>query len=1037
MMTMQHDWENQAITNINRLPARTLLVPFADEATAFLGDKTLSPWYKTLDGAWKFGYFPSPLSVPQDFMKEDADLCEWEELIVPSNWQMEGYGHPHYTNVQYPIPLDPPNVPNAENPTGCYVRTFDIPRDWDGRRIVLTVRGADSFFYVWVNGEKVGMSKGSRIVSEFDITSQVRPGENLIAFEVIQWSDGSYLEDQDMWWLSGIFREVSLMALPKTAIWDVRSVAGLDKSFRNGLLETEVFLNNSAAKAIGGSVEAALFGPDGAPVGKPVAATVALKSRKDDSVTLRFPSVKNVLAWTAETPALYTLVLSLKVAGKTVQACSLKVGFRNVEIKNGNLLVNGKAIMVRGVNRHEFHTDLGRALTQDAILEDLLLMKRYNINAIRTSHYSNMPEFYDLCDKYGFYVCAESDLETHGFTYNPGQNPTDWPDWEKAIVERGTRNVLSFRNHASIIYWSLGNESSWAINLKKEFDAMRAIDPTRPIHYEGDHETEKSDIHSRMYPAPDVWKEWTDAHPTKPAIMCEYGHAMGNGPGGLEDYMQLFFREHNMQGGFIWEWCDHGIRTLSKDNHEYFAFGGDFGDVPNDANFIADGLCFPDKTPTPGLTEYKKVIAPVRCAAKNIAKGVIAVTNHYDFLDLSHLSCVWSLSENGQPIQSGSLSLPKILPGETKNITVPFRKPAYLRPNAEYFLNLEFQLAQDTIWARCGHEIAWAQFPVPYQVPQVPRFLPEHEFTVDYDDTLIQVAVNDTILQFDRIQGTLSSLERNGLPLIQQGPRLDIWRAPTDNDGGILRPSWGNRVIGKWYNARYHEMRHLVRSVQLLPDSDNTVKVLVTSRVTPNNYTWGFDMQYLYEIARDGSVELTVSGKLDRGVVEELPYLPRLGVSLKVPDCLENVSWFGLGPGEAYVDSCTAQRVGLFQTNVAGLFTNYTRPQENGNRHLVRRMAICDVHGLGLLVAGTPTFDFSARHCTDEQLTKADHPHELELDDDITLHLDLAQAGIGSNSCGPFLDQKYWLNPADFSYTLKLRGIAPGELNESSFFTLL
>ena len=607
-----NDWENQNLTSINKQPYRAFTVPFETKADALLGEAAFSRLYKLLNGPWKFAYFNAPSEVPEDFFREDFDCCEWDDIMVPSNWQMKGYGNPHYTNAIYPFPVNPPFVP-SENPTGCYIREFEISDDWAEQRILLKFDGVDSFYYVWVNGQLAGMSKGSRNASEFDITDIAQIGVNRIAVQVLQWSDGTYLEDQDMWWLSGIFRNVSISAVPQQDIYDIFAKAQLDSAYRNGKLEVEAEIVNSdtaAARAL--TAEAELFDSCGNPVfKKPLTAPIA-KIDPAKSSKIKFSAeVKNVSAWTAETPELYTLVLTLKNKAGVIEYKSLKVGFRTVEIKKGNLLVNGVPVMFRGVNRHEFDTDLGRAITLDVIESDLLLLKQHNVNAIRTCHYPDAPAFYDLCDKYGFYLICEADLETHGFGYEEGKNPTMWPEWEKPCVDRMQAMVESYKNHASVILWSLGNEAGYGINHKKMAEYTRSRDLTRPIHYERDLEAETADVVSRMYAfsyrvktpegkladsCVEIAKKYCKGK--KPFIFCEYAHAMGNGPGGLEDYWQIFYSHKEMQGGFIWEFCDHGIRTQDEHGHEYFAYGGDFGDEPNDGNFVADGAsAFFQETP--------------------------------------------------------------------------------------------------------------------------------------------------------------------------------------------------------------------------------------------------------------------------------------------------------------------------------------------------------------------------------------------------------------------------------------------------------
>ena len=1040
---MKNDWENQTVTNFRRLEARTLLTPFADKTSALRGEKSLSPYRKSLNGAWKFQLFPDVKSVQEDFFLETADLSDWDDIVVPSMWQMEGYGTPHYTNSQYPFPIDPPYVP-VENPTGCYVRDFEIPENWDGRRIILTFRGVDSFFYVWVNGQKAGMSKGSRIVSEFDITPFVSKGTNVIAVQVMKWSDATYLEDQEMWWLSGIFREVSLTAEGTVSVYDAITNAALEKDFSTGKLSVRAVICNTGAAVKGWSAAAELFDQAGEPVlSEGITQTFQLKKEGETELLFQFPALKKIKTWTAETPNLYTLLITLYNAKKQIQEVrSLKLGFRNVEIKNGNILINGKKVMFYGVNRHEFHTDLGRAVTFDSMVEDLLQMKRHNINAIRTSHYTNHPDFYDLCDKYGFYVIAEADLETHGFLYGENLNPIMWKEWEKPVTERGIRMVKSFRNHASIFCWSMGNEAAWGCNTMKMMKEIRKIDKSRPLHYERDTEMESADIFSQMYPTPDAWAENAKPYAGKyPAILCEYAHAMGNGPGGLQEYFDTFEENNNMQGGFIWEWCDHGIRTWNEDGQEYFAYGGDFGEYPHDGNFVADGLVFPDKTPSPGLIEYKKVIEPVKVSPGNLKKGEIKIKNYYDFLPLDHLICIWSLSENGSPIQSGFLPLPEIKARTEKTVKVPFSLPKHLKPGAEYFLNLTFQLAQDTIWARCGHEIAWGQLQIAAATP-VPSAGVTDQIFAEEDDSIIQIRANETLYQFDKSYGTLHAWERNNVPLIQEGPKLNFWRACTDNDKH-LRP--------KWEKAGYDHMMSRTESVKLLKGKGAPVVQILARIAPPGHHRWGINAEYRYEFSADGSFALTVSGTFQKEYyqpgkqndvnlytgTDELPPLPRIGLTMRLPGEFSNAAWFGPGPGEAYSDTCSAQRVGYYKMPIDAMFTNYVFPQENGNRHDVRRMALYDVKMCGILVAGVPRLDFSAKHCTDQALDQAKHPHEIEPDHAVTLNLDWKQSGIGSGSCGPLPAEQYLIPAEDFSFTMKFRGFSPDEFNDESFFTLI
>ena len=1034
-----NDWENQTLTSINKQPYRAYTVPFETQADALLGEAALSRFYKLLNGPWKFAYFNAPSEVPEDFFREDFDCCEWDDIMVPSNWQMKGYGNPHYTNKIYPFPVNPPFVP-SENPTGCYIREFEINDDWAEQRILLKFDGVDSFYYVWVNGQLAGMSKGSRNASEFDITDIAQIGINRIAVQVLQWCDGTYLEDQDMWWLSGIFRNVSISAVPQQDIYDIFAKAQLDSAYRNGKLEVEAEIVNSdtaAARAL--TAEAELFDSCGNPVfKKPLTAPIA-KIDPAKSSKIKFSAeVKNVSAWTAETPELYTLVLSLKNKSGVIEYKSLKVGFRTVEIKKGNLLVNGVPVMFRGVNRHEFDTDLGRALTMNVIESDLLLLKQHNVNAIRTCHYPDAPAFYDLCDKYGFYLICEADLETHGFGYEEGKNPTMWPEWEKPCVDRMQAMVESYKNHASVILWSLGNEAGYGINHKKMAEYTRSRDLTRPIHYERDQEAETADVVSRMYSfsyrfkTPDgkladscveIAKKYCKGK--KPFIFCEYAHAMGNGPGGLEDYWQIFFSHKEMQGGFIWEFCDHGIRTQDEHGHEYFAYGGDFGDEPNDGNFVADGLVFPDKTPSPGMIEAKKVYAPVRFAAKDLKKGIVTVASHYDFISLEHLNVTWSVSENGVPVQSGSLMPLDIPARSSRDVKIPFVFPKNPKAGAEYFLNLTFLLGRDTPWARSGHEIAWAQFALPVKSAAVKNTAKAKPFDVDMDEDAqaFYAGAGEALITVSKTTGLITGWTLDGLPLTERGPRFNLFRAPTDND---------NRQIWKeWQIARYHQLQHSLLSIKADPDR-KTVKVI--SRVAPPVLKTGILCESVYTFLPDGGFTLEINGK-PQG---EMPFFPRLGFQMFLPEEMDRAQWFGLGPGESYQDTKEAQRVGLFKAGIDALYTPYLMPQEDGNRSEVRRAAFYDLHMAGFAVSGLNTlFNFSMHRFTPEAAWKAKHPHEIEYAENICLNLDWKQSGIGSGSCGEPLNPKYRIPAEPFAFGLRFRPFRPGELNDTTFFTLL
>jgi beta-galactosidase/beta-glucuronidase len=1034
------DWENPAITGIHRVPPRAELLPFADEAGAARGTRAASPYFHLLNGAWRFRYYPAPAFIDAGFAQPDFDDSGWDELPVPSCWQMHGYGRPHYTNVMYPFPVDPPYVP-TENPTGCYRRVFTVPSGWQGRRIHIHFRGVDSAFYVWINGQPVGFSKGSRLPAEFDITDAVRPGRNVLAVEVLQWSDGTYLEDQDMWWLSGIFRDVYLVAPSQVGLFDIFVKTDLDTQYKDAEIRAEATVRNAGHAAANGSLACALLDADGkAVLNAPAKAPFDVQAGQSINLTVK-AAVRNPRKWTAETPYLYTLVLTLRdEAGNIVDASSVRVGFRKVEIKDGCILVNGRHIIFRGVNRHDTDPDTGRAVSYEAMRRDVLLMKRHNINAVRTSHYPNDPRFYDLCDEYGLYLIAETDVETHGFGYE--DNISMDPRWQAAFLDRMQRMVEAYKNHPSILIWSLGNESGFGCNHEAMTAWTRQRDNTRLIHYERDTEDKIVDVVSRMYATPQSLVDLANKYENKrPVILCEYAHAMGNGPGVFKEYWDVFLSNPHVQGGFVWEWADHGIRIREEDGREWFAYGGDFGDEPNDGNFVCDGLVFPDRTPSPGLIEYKKYCEPVAVEAVDVTQGLVSVTNRYDFVSLEHLAIHWNLLEDGRPIQGGQLALPDAAPRQSVQLKVPVAPPADAE-GKEYFLNLRFILKADTPWAEAGHEVAFAQvavcqrtgsgFRVPgsggwertgcgFGVPGsrdaaiqcgVPLQVTEEELSV-------AISGQDFRLVFDRIYGVISEWTYQGIRLLAAGPRLNLWRAPIDND------RFGAQSFEKiWRQARLDALQHRTIACQVRHKGDSKVVVGVRSRVAPPVLRSGWLCDYEYEIHSTGDVVLTVSGQ-PQG---QWPHLPRIGLQMRLPGEFENVAWYGRGPGESYIDSKQANPVGRYEKKVRDLYTPYVYPQENGNREEVRWVALMNERGVGLYARGLPLLNFSAHYFTTQDLDKARHTNELSPRDQITLNLDYRQCGLGSGSCGPQTFEPYRIQPEPFRFAMRLRAFTVDQI---------
>ena len=1019
---MLNDIENPLLLHRFRLPARAYFFPYADEISAMTFEREKSTRVKLLSGKWKFWYSSSPVKAPEGFESSRFDDSGWDSIDVPSNWQMKGYGKPHYTNVRYPFPVNPPHVP-TENPTGSYRKTFEIAKDWKGMRLTLRFEGVDSAFHVWVNGKFAGFSKGSRLPSEFDITGAVGPGKNTVAVRVYQWSDGSYMEDQDMWWLSGIFRDVMIIASPEKKITDIKATPGLDAEYRNGELAVAVKLENFGPLEAC-RLETFLYDKDGSPAATDCREVNLAKGISEAKFRLE---VNEPEKWTAETPNLYSLIVKLKdKVGSLFEVVPVRTGFKKVEIKKELFLVNGAPIKVKGMNRHESHPELGRAIPFSAMEEDIILMKRHNINTVRTSHYPNDPRWYDLCEKYGIYLIDECDLETHGFMNIKKWkgNPANERLWRDACVDRMERMVARDKNRIPVIMWSLGNESSRGKNHQDMIKKAKEIDPSKPIHYEGFWNPKWTEVYSQMYTdrydlktigeGKRTLKFWrikdvvrASEYGRKPFILCEYAHAMGNGPGGLKEYWDLIYKHPRLMGGCVWEWCDHGIKQRTKDGKEFFAYGGDFGDRPNDGNFVCDGMVFADRKPTPGLVEYKKIIQPVKAAVVDINKGRVRISNMQDFSDLSGFTASWSVEENGKLVQSGILELPSIPAKSSAVVSVPF-KPV---KSGEAFLNLFFDLAEDTLWAKKGFPLASEQMPLPGKPEQ---FKPVKGTVRTVESrAAIMVFGKGFALEFDKELGMLARFRQEGLELVKAGPRFNLWRATTDNDRG------GPGGAKEWYGKHLDILQHRVVSVKQGRKTGMPV-VEIKTRVAPPALDFAFKITYLYTIYGGGEVRVEISGTPEGNWPKSIP---RLGVSMSLPKEFDNVKWFGRGPGENYIDTKEAGRIGSWKKSVKEMYVPYVYPQEYGNRMNARKVSLTGKNGKGLEVIGLPEISFTAKHYTDMELERAKHTYELNPSGNIELNIDHKQNGIGSASCGFKLWPEYTLKAEPFNYSFVLRAV--------------
>lgn len=981
-------WEDIGIIHRNRMEARAHFYSYPSRDRALTGEPAYTHHFKSLNGIWQFLFLPAPEYSPPGFEAADYDTAGWNDIRVPGNWQMQGYGRMHYSDLWYNFPIDPPYVP-TDNPTGIYKRSFRIGQEWleDGQQVILRFHGVDSAFHLWVNGAEAGYSKGARLQSEFDVTGLVRAGENQLTVRVYQWSDGTYLEDQDMWWLSGIFRDVDLYVQPRSGIQDVAVVTKLDGAYTQGVLQVTAKLRHPGADL---ALAYELLDDRRRTVAKGEVPAAA------EEVRFEAEAAQPKL-WSAETPELYTLLLTVKRGDDIIEVVPQRIGFRQIERRGSTFTVNGVAIKFRGVNRHDAHPLTGRVVSRDDIEQDIKLMKRHNINAIRTAHYPNSPYLYDLCDEYGLYVIDETDLECHGFELTGDYNwISDDPAWERSYVDRLERMVQRDKNHPSIIMWSLGNESGFGCNFRAMAARARELDPTRLIHYEGDREAEVTDVYSTMY----TWLEHPDRktmqhiieNSDKPHILCEYAHAMGNGPGNLREYQDLFDAHDKLQGGFVWEWIDHGIHTAAEDGRVYYRYGGDFGDDPTNGNFCIDGLVMPDRTPSPGLLEYKKVIEPVRTAKVDLARGMIRCENKYDFASLDHLDLFYSIVKDGEAIRTGRASVAGIAARTARELALGYSlDDVEPEAGADYYLNLSYVLNRDTAWASRGHEVANAQFLLPVRAEAV-TVRPSGALDLEERHCELIMRGEDFAIAFDTVKGRISSWTYNGCRVVEAGPRLQFWRAAIDNDMYLV-PDYKQKTF-------LHLMHEVVEEVAWERCGEECIHVRVHTVNAPTNASWHYRSVYEYRIYGNGDILFEVRG-VPGGHLRNAPeMLPRIGVKLRINKQCEFAKWYGRGPGESYADSKEANRFGVYEQTVDGMFTPYVMPQENGNHTETRWVRLADRHGIGLMAAGYPSVDFSASYYEAGDLDAAKHTIDLRKRDYIVLNLDYKQNGLGSNSCG-------------------------------------
>ncbi len=984
------DWENPQVIGINKEPAHLSFMHYPDRQSALAdsGWEFHTPYYKSLDGTWKFKWSKNPAEKPMDFYKTNFDVSKWANIRVPASWQTEGFGKAIYLNIRYPFhpdyPAHPPLIPQDYDPVGSYRTEFTVPDNWDGRDIYIHFGGVKSAFYIWVNGKKVGYSQGSMTPAEFDLNPYLKKGENQLAVEVIRWSDGSYLEDQDMWRLSGIFRSVYLYSTPKEHLEDFFVRAKLDDRYEDGLLHITAKVRNTTNENFKpATVEAYLYDESGKMIGSgPVASSQTITDipAGTEGIAQLYAKINGPFKWTAETPYLYTVILVLKDEnGKVIEAARSTTGFRTIEIRDGMLLVNGISVKLKGVNIHDHDPYHGRALDYKWIEKDLKLMKQENINTVRFSHYPHDPRYYYLFDKYGMYVIDETNLEAHGMHERellPGSDPL----WTNACLERIKRMIARDKNHPSVIIWSLGNEAGHGENFKIMASYARAVDPSRPIHYEQMNSV--ADIISHMYPTPQQLDYMAnDQNITKPIFMCEYAHSMGNSTGDMKVYWDLIYTHKNLIGGCIWDWVDQGLYKKDKDGKMFWAYGGDYGDEPNDGNFNINGFILPDRIPQPGYYEVKHVYQYVNFYPIDLSKGMVVVRNDYYHSNLRDYEIKWTLTQDGKIIQSGTIDTLTTKAGGWARVKLPINQPE-LNPGSEYWLNLSANIKHGNFWAEKGFTVAWDQFKMPWAVAPKPKadLSAVHSVKADQSGDAVVVTGDGFKITINKKDGSLSGYNWKGKDLISGPMQPNYWRAPTDNDIAGFRgalDAWKQAAPGR-----------IVDNVNVTQPDNKIVVIKVNGSLPVGKSTW----MIKYTVFGNGIVKVT---QRLNPIGNVPPDIPKVGTELRIPKEYGEMTWYGRGPWANYLDKLSGANVGLYSGPVDSLWTDYVRPQENGNRCDVRWVAFTNKSGNGFLAVGDSTLSISAWPYSLEDLEKATHIDELPRRDYITVNLDDKQMGVG------------------------------------------
>lgn len=998
-----NDWQNPRRLHKNRLPATAHFIPYETAEKAMNGIDDDSAYYALLNGEWSFKYFDNWYDVPEEIFGMSADIKKWDRLPVPSNWQMYGYDKPQYVNSVYPIPVNPPYVP-THNPAGVYSLDYSLPKSFDGKNVHINFEGVDSFFYLFVNGRYVGFSKCSHSFAAFDITKFLDGKKIRITVMVLKYCDGTYLEDQDCYRLSGIYRDVYLTARDKNSVRDIDVKTELDGGYKDGVISF------SADRA----VSCELYSPSGGLI-------ASVKRKKSGTFT-----IENARKWTAETPELYTLLIKSES-----EYIAIRCGIRKVETsQKGELLINGRPVKLYGTNRHDSHPKYGHYTPRRHIEDDLLQMKRFNLNTIRTSHYPNTAWFYEMCDKYGFYLIAEGDLEAHGVRVDCYMNPGllgDDPDWLDQHIDRVERMYEKYKNHPSIIIWSIGNESGYCENHKQMLRYLKDRDDSRLVHYEQAFKisetktvkTEKgefkkvefdelTDIRSRMYPSPDDCEAMCSDNDTRPFFLCEYCHSMGVSPGDLKEYHELIERLPNFIGGCIWEWHDHSVEQTAEDGKPFYTYGGYFGEFPNDGNFCVDGQNFPDMTPHTGLYEFREFIKPLFAEMVNAKRGIVDICSRYDFIDSGDIGFKWSLLREGVQAEGGDVSDLSVPPRGKKRVTLGYTLEN--SDDAEYTLLIEFYYKTARPWAEKGFCMGFSEFVLPVKRQQAAQKEAAGKITAERRGQRIEIAGRGFSYTFNLAAGGFESMVVNGSELLAAPPEITIWRAPTDND---------RYIKFEWYKHNLHKCFVTTKNSSLKSFDGSRAVLSSVQFINAPSVPPVCLCSTTYTVTADGGIDVDIRTEVDERLQTTLP---RFGMQFALKKGFENLRYYGMGPRENYIDMHHSSHMGIYETTPDEEYEPYIKPQECGNHTRVKWLEINNKNkdgGVGFYAKDR--MNFSALHFTAEDLEAAAYTKDLSRRDETILRIDYKQTGIGSNSCGPKLAEKYRFSEKKFRFGFTIR----------------